>query len=67
MRNTDTEKTGKRGRPAFSDPGSVRSESVAVRLTEDEVAMIKEKGEQMGLGVSPFVRMILITYLRMEK
>jgi len=26
--------------------------------------MIKEKGEQMGLGVSSFVRMIVITYLQ---
>jgi len=67
MRNTDTEKTKKRGRPAFSDPGSVRSESVKVSFTEAEVAMIKEKGEQMGLGVSPFIRMIVITYLRMEQ
>ena len=62
----DTEKTGKPGRPAFTDPGSVRSESVKVRFTEAEVAMIKEKGEQMGLGVSPFIRMIMITYLNLE-
>lgn len=63
-RDTKTKKTGKPGRPAFKESASVRSEPVKVRFTEAEKEAIRKEGEKIGLGLSPFIRMVVITYLQ---
>lgn len=62
-RKLDKVKTGKAGYPAFADPESVRSEYIKIRVTQAEKDFIEEEANRRGLGLAPFVRTTIITYL----